>query len=275
MNQSPINSDECKVQSNRRFYFTGYNLSKRRSSIIKKLWIIYSENGLNVLVRRLIKAIYSYVRRTLMYKVVLPFSFAFLNPSFNLAGKKYDYFINKDNSVYTERVVELAYILEYFKLQKHKNILEIGNVLSKYVKTSHIVLDKYEKGENIINEDAAFFNPGNKFSIIISISTFEHIGFDEPVFESGKIKKSLNNVINLLEENGELVITVPLGYNKEIEEIIQMQEISFSKVYFLKRVSKLNLWKETSLEDAVKCPYGSKYPAANAIAILIYKKIGI
>lgn len=275
MSQDSKNLREPKLQSSRRYYFTGYNLSKNRSTIIKRIMIIYSEDGLNALVRRLIRAIHNYVKRILMYKIVLPFSFAIFNPSFHLAGKKYNYFIDKENSVYTERVVELAYILEYLKLQKYENILEIGNVLSKYVKTSHIVLDKYEKGNNIINEDAAFFNNGKKFSSIISISTFEHIGFDEPVFEPGKIKKALNNAINLLEENGELLITVPLGYNPEVEEIIQMQKVSFTKVYFLKRVSKLNLWEETSLEDAVKYPYGSIYPAANAIAILIYKKIGI
>jgi hypothetical protein len=269
---NPNNIDESKLQSSRRHYFSGYNLNENKSTLIKRMILIYNENGLLALLWRLIKAINNHFKRMLMYKIVLPFSFAFLNPSFHLDGKKYEYFINKDNSVYTERVVELAYILNYIDLHKYENILEIGNVLSKYVKTYHIVLDKYEKGANIINEDAVVFNPGKKFRKIISISTFEHIGFDEVIFEPGKIKKALKNVIDLLEDNGELLITVPLGYNPEIEEIIRMKEINFSKTYFLKRYSKLNLWKETSLEDAIKYPYGSIYPAANAIAILSYRK---
>jgi hypothetical protein len=77
---------------------------------------------------------------------------------------------------------------------------------------------------------------------------------------------------HLLDNNGIALITVPLGYNPEIDSIIRNNEIEFSKRYFLKRISHLNLWKQTNLEEAMNYKYGSKYPYANAIALLIYSK---
>jgi hypothetical protein len=150
--------------------------------------------------------------------------------------------------------------------------LEVGNVLSHYLRFKHKIVDKYEKETYADNVDIIDFNPEEKYNLIISISTLEHIGYDEPIKEVGKSKGAIQRIIDLLDNNGIALITVPLGYNPEIDSIVRNNEIEFSKKYFLKRISRLNLWEETNLEEAMNYKYGSKYPCANAIAFLIYFK---
>ncbi|TAK16890.1 MAG: hypothetical protein EPO37_07710, partial [Nitrosarchaeum sp.] len=76
-----------------------------------------------------------------------------------------------------ERSVEIPLAIDMLKKNNGKNILEIGNVTSNYCNIPHIVVDKYEKETNIINQDVIDFNSKAKFDLIISISTLEHVGW--------------------------------------------------------------------------------------------------
>ena len=199
-------------------------------------------------------------------------NYLMFNKFFILDGKKYHYFINIYNSVVTERVVEIPFAKEFLSKNRGKSILEIGNVLSHYFSINHEIVDKYETNHRIINVDIIDFSTEKKYDLIISISTIEHVGFDEPHKDKGKSKKAILKIIDLLNSNGTAIITVPLGYNPEIDSIILSNEVSFTKKYFLKRVSIWNLWKETTMVDALKYKYGQKYPAANSEAFLIFNK---
>jgi len=78
-----------------------------------------------------------------------------------------------------ERCVEVPLAKSIVDKEKGR-ILEMGNVLPHYYKNARWdVLDKFEKGKNILNADIASFKPKNKYNLILSISTFEHIGLDE------------------------------------------------------------------------------------------------
>jgi hypothetical protein len=66
---------------------------------------------------------------------------------------------------------------------KGKVIRKIGNVLSHYVISDHVIVDKYEFGNSILN-----YSPGTKFDLIVSISTFEHLGYDKL---TGMVTKAL------------------------------------------------------------------------------------
>ena len=52
-------------------------------------------------------------------------------------------------------------------------------MLSHYDPVRHAILDKFEQAPGVINEDALTWEPGRAFERILSISTFEHIGFDD------------------------------------------------------------------------------------------------
>ena len=185
----------------------------------------------------------------------------------------FKYLIHRYNSIDSERTIEVPFAYDfYIKNRSNKfSFLEVGNVLNNYYNVKHTIVDKYELSNNVINKDITAFNPKKKFKLIISISTIEHIGFDEPIREHNKSVKAIKKLIRLLQKNGKLLITVPLGYNPEIDKLLLSQQIRFSERYFMKRISFFNLWTETTLRDAINKKYNSKYPAANAVAFLIYK----
>ena len=78
-----------------------------------------------------------------------------------------------------ERSIEVPIVMEIVNQNKGKRILEIGNVLSNYYKVSHDIVDKYEKAPNVINQDVVDFKTNEKYDLIVSISTLEHVGWDE------------------------------------------------------------------------------------------------
>lgn len=91
--------------------------------------------------------------------------------------KQYKYFYHKYNTTWKlERTVEVPIIFEVVKKHHDKNILEVGNVLSHYFPVNHDIIDKYEKGKGVINEDVVDFRPPKKYDLIVSISTLEHVG---------------------------------------------------------------------------------------------------
>lgn len=216
----------------------------------------------------LIKILLVYVVEIPLLYVVFKIYHAMCNRYFKVEGRKYKYLINIHNAVISGRVIEIPFVIDYLRINEyeHKSVLEVGNVLSHYFDFNHEIVDKYEKQSFITNMDIIDYNPNKKYDIIISISTIEHIGFDESIRENGKSKKAIQKIIDLLDDNGIAVITVPLKYNPEIDSIVENNEIKFQKKYFLKRNSRFNLWKETGIEEAMESRYGA------SICFLIYYK---
>jgi len=188
--------------------------------------------------------------------------------TFIFRGKEYKYFYHHYNFTHqNERCVEMAIASEYIKNNKNKRILELGHVISHYIKFSGDILDKYEKSKNIINQDAIDFRSQIKYDLIISISTLEHIGRDDGTNNPDKVVEVINNLVNCLSDDGEMIFTVPIGYNKNLDQYIKEGKIKTKSIYYLKRISKNNEWVETSAEEAHQCRYNSPYKAGNAIAV--------
>ncbi len=190
---------------------------------------------------------------------------------FTFRNKKYKYFIHK-RSWATERVIEIPIVLNY--INKNKRILEVGNVLSQFVDVWWDVVDKFEIGNGIINEDIIGFKPIEKYDLIISISTLEHIGFNEDVgggekpssiADVSKIIDAIDNLKTCLKTDGIMVTTLPLGYNQEMDE--HLDELGFDELYFLKRISRRNLWVEIEKEAVIEPQYGYPFPCANYICV--------
>lgn len=167
--------------------------------------------------------------------------------TFNFLGKKYNYFYHWYNTAWkNERAVEVPIIWKIVKEYHERRILEVGNVLSHYFYVSHDIVDKYEKACGVINEDIIDFKPQKKYDLIVSISTLEHVGFNEPVREPRKFFYAIENLKNnCLAPSGKIVFTVTLGYNPEMEKCLSSDKVSLTKCYFLKRISsKNNEWRE-------------------------------
>ncbi|VVB80294.1 Uncharacterised protein [uncultured archaeon] len=193
---------------------------------------------------------------------------------FRLGEENYNLFFHKYNMTWAnERCVEIPIVLKKIKGFEGRK-LEIGNVLSHYIPTNWEVLDKYEQGTGVINQDVLGFKPKKKYDLIVSISTFEHIGYDDDceTSSSEKIKAVLDHVINnVLDLGGKLVITIPMGYNPELDSLIEKEELNYLQQKFLKKKGS-DEWIEVSKEDALKCKYGKPFSYASCIMVGEYLK---
>jgi len=181
--------------------------------------------------------------------------------TFTFQGKKYFYFNNLYNGTHTsERTVEIPIIWHIVQENKNKSILEIGNVLSKYHPFKHDIVDKYEVGDNVINQDVVDFKPNVKFDLIISISTLEHVGYDEEPRNPMKILDAFSNLKRLLAPNGRIVVTLPLGYNLEMDKLIKEKTIQFNSQYYMKRISSANDWKEINQKEVEFAKFEESLP---------------
>ena len=59
-------------------------------------------------------------------------------------------------------------------------------------------------GDDIINVDIVEFSTSERHDAVISISTIEHVGFDEPIIEKNKALKALMKIIELIRQEGKL-----------------------------------------------------------------------
>ncbi len=148
-----------------------------------------------------------------------------------------------------------------------RNILEVGNVLSHYFSVSHDILDKYEKADGVINKDVVDFRSKKRYDLIVSISTLEHVGWDEEARDPTKILYAIQNLKNLFASRSKIVVTLPLGYNPDMDKLLREGKIHFSKQCCLKRISSDNRWIEVGWNDIRESKYGSPFPSANGLVI--------
>lgn len=190
--------------------------------------------------------------------------------TFKLQGKSYRYYCRNYNTTWkNERAVEIPVIWEIVKNCKGK-ILEVGNVLSHYHSFPHDIVDKYEKADGVINSDVVDFHPSQRYDLIVSVSTLEHVGVDEKPADPKKVLKAIENLkSNCLAVGGTMVITVPLGHNPELDKALKQGRIDLGKQFYLKRLSKNNLWRQTDRDSVENVAYDSPYPFGNGIVIAI------
>jgi hypothetical protein len=192
------------------------------------------------------------------------------NNSFYFNNVSYEYHYGLYNETWlNERCVEIPLAIGILTKFKDKRILEIGNVLSHYIDTKHDVVDKYEIKNGVINKDVIDYNPLYKYDLILSISTLEHVGFDEEHQDQEKINQAIEKLKSILNIGGILFITVALGYNPHLDFRIRKDILGLEQ-YYLKRISKGNKWKQVSFDEVNSVKYGNPFKAANAIMIGIF-----
>ena len=188
---------------------------------------------------------------------------------FEFEGKSLPLFYHRYNMTWaTERAVEVPIAREFLERYAGKRVLEVGNVTPYYLDIAHTVLDKYERGPGIINADITDYAPGDRFELILSVSTFEHIGFDDETnVDSGvKISRAITTCRGFLAAGGQLVLTLPLGYNPTLDRMIADRQLGCNRATFLKRTGRL-AWQTVGAAAALASGYGRPFPYANAVMI--------
>jgi len=192
---------------------------------------------------------------------------------FLYAGNKYQYFYHLYNVTFrNERCVELPIVQHFIENSASKEILEVGNVMNNYFEFEHDVVDKYDSGKGIISEDIVNFNPNKKYDVIVSISTLEHVGWDELPKEESKVMKAIEHLKGLLKNDGVMIVTMPLGYNHYFDKTIMTNIAGFTKMHFMQRISRDNKWQEIKISDINSIQYGTPFPFANGLIIGCYEK---
>jgi hypothetical protein len=234
-----------------------YKLTRRGRAIQ-----VYREKGIRPFFRVTSRYLYRYVySRTLMR--FRP------SKSFTFRNRRYDYFYHKYNFTWDcERTVEVPIIKGMLDSLKGKRVLEVGNVMSHYFSPEWDILDKFEKASGVINQDVVDFSPPQKYDMIFSISTMEHVGYDDDEKDPTLVLKAIENLKkNCLKANGVLIVTMPIGYNKETDRLLFDGKLGLDKKRFMRRISKNNEWAETTAKEIRDITYGKEYPEASAIVI--------
>ena len=209
-----------------------------------------------------------------------PFSYLYYKTfrsakTFMFNGKSYKYFYHRYNTTWrNERAVEVPIVWEVVENYHGRRILEIGNVLSHYFDINHEVLDKYEKGDGVVNEDVVDFQPSRKYDLIVSVSTLEHVGWDENPREPMKIQRAIEHLMECLASPGKMMVTLPLGHNFAMEELLHTGKLHFSRVYCMKRlpISTDNRWCETDLNQMTGVQYNHPFNNANGLVVGVIEK---
>jgi len=187
---------------------------------------------------------------------------------FVFQGRTYRYFYHRYGRTWrNERTVEVPIVWDIVNRIGGKSILEIGNVLPNYFSFEHDVVDKYEKARGVTNCDVVDFHPPKKYDLIVSISTLEHVGWDEDPREPEKVLRAISNLRNLLSAEGRIVFTVPIGQNPELDRFINEGKIQLTGKFYLKRISASNKWKQVDSKEARDAAYNRPFPKANAVVV--------
>lgn len=189
--------------------------------------------------------------------------------TFRFQQKNLQYFCHWYNTTFlNERAVEVAVALDMLQATKGKDVLEVGNVLSHYTNLPRDVVDKYEKGPNVINEDIVDFHPTKRYDLIISLSTLEHVGFDEQPKDPTKFVKAVKHLQTLLKPDGKMFVTIPVGYNDNAVRDVTTGHL-FSELLYFSHESQYT-WKEVSKDEALTRQFFSPYQFANAVIFCLY-----
>jgi len=195
-----------------------------------------------------------------LYHRLFPRKFAF-------RSARYPYFFANYNFTWSnERAVEIPIVWAEVRACRGGRVLEVGNVLSHYFAVDHEVIDKFERGRAVRNEDVATFRSPHRYDLIVSISTLEHVGWDEEPRDPGKIPRAVANLRDHLAPGGRLVATLALGYNRVLDGLVAAGALPFSRCHYLKREG-LTTWKEADWPEVAGSAYGERWPGAQGVVI--------
>jgi SAM-dependent methyltransferase len=192
----------------------------------------------------------------------------FKGASFAADGRRYRYFYHRYNTTWkTERAVEVPIVWRLMHEYAGRPVLEIGNVLSHYFPVSHDIVDKYESGPGVINVDVVDFRPDRRYDLIVSISTLEHVGWDEEPRDPEKLPRAIEQLRGLLAPGGRLVATLPIGYNPHLDTLLRDDRLPLTGRLCLQRISADNRWRQVDWPAIASARVHQPYRGINGLVI--------
>jgi hypothetical protein len=210
--------------------------------------------------------------RGLAYTKVLP---RLVDTRFVLDGRMYEYRWDPAEETWrSERAVEVPIGLAALTAADPVRTLEVGNVLRKFSTATHAVIDKYEHAPGVANADALDW-AGGPYELIVSISTLEHVGYDEEPRDAAKALRAVEHLRGLLAQGGTMLATIPLGYNRDLDDALRDGSLG-GRIAYLARRSELR-WEQVEAAGAGwpwasgAAVYGWPWPGANVLTIATWR----
>jgi len=191
---------------------------------------------------------------------------------FSFRGRTYRYFYHRYQITWRDEwTVEVPIIWDAVQEHQGRSILEVGNVLSHYYTVDHDIADKCEVAEGVINQDVVDFQPSRRYDLIVSISTLEHVGWDEEPREPMKALQAIQHLQGLLAPQGKMIVTLPLGYDPNLDRLLRDEQPWLGDRFYLKRVTRDNRWIKVGWEDSQNAEYGHPFPGASALLVGVWE----
>ncbi len=193
----------------------------------------------------------------------------YASETFRLDGADVPYLHHLYNSTWlNERAVEVPLAAAALAATPPSaRVLEIGNVMAHYQPITHTVVDRYEQAPGVHNVDVVDIDLPGPFDLIIAVSTLEHVGFDEDVRDPGKPARAIAHLTSMLAPGGRLWITVPVGYNPDLDRGVRDGSLGFTKLTAVRRTGPDNRWEEIPVDDAWGIGYDWLLYTAQAIVV--------
>ncbi|MFQ5889817.1 MAG: hypothetical protein ACE5JR_07165 [Gemmatimonadota bacterium] len=197
---------------------------------------------------------------------------------FALTGRRFRYLYRWYNRTWrNERCVEVPLVWERVREHSGDRILEIGNVLGHYFRVEHEVVDKFEAADGVLNEDIVTVDLGKRYDLIVSISTIEHLGWNENKYlgdgrtettpDPGRILAAVENITRHLAPGGTFMFTVPVGYSPYMDEVLTEGRLPLDDMLCLRRCSRDNRWEAVAWEDVLGLRFDAPYTGASGVVV--------
>lgn len=193
---------------------------------------------------------------------------------FTLDGQEYLHFVHQTNCGWppyrmTERSVEMALADAWLsRYENDRAVMEIGAVTPYYWPSRIIDIVDPTDQHSGVSIRKSMFDVSFHGKKILSISTFEHIGTGEYSLESDADAPALA-IRKLLLEAQSFLVTIPAGYNKNLDRFIVNNRESFENTSLrcMRRGlgSRDNDWHQVSVDALKDVPYTK---AANGLMVL-------
>lgn len=161
--------------------------------------------------------------------------------SFWFRGKLFFYCVDWYNRAWkNERSVEIPVVKELLSMivkdgYRIGDVIEVGDTLRHYCCGFYgtrpwTVVDAFERGKGVINEDVLRYKPSEPARLVVSVSTIEHVGIDDGKSDPVYAIEAVMRMKTWLVAGGELVCTWESGYNENLDI---MAEVLFDRVYYM------------------------------------------
>jgi SAM-dependent methyltransferase len=211
-------------------------------------------------------------RRAITPPLLLAGKLAARKDKVSFDGAEVDYVVSKYNlTPINERCIELGILKSVLAKQKDAKILEVGNVWGHYFERDFEVVDKFEVAPGVTNSDFMDLEENHAYDLVFSISTFEHIGWDDDVREPEKLGAAFAKLRGLLAPGGEALISVPTGWNDWLNEQLVAGTTGADSVDWFLRTGQICSWRNATKAEVETQKFGEPYRGANGLAVLRFK----